>query len=169
MIERKDVVEFGEEKVTLLGNVLNVGDYAPNFRVLKNDLSDFNLSEYDGKIKVISVVPSVDTGICALQTKRFNQEASKIKNVEIITISCDLPFALKRFCAGEGIENLITVSDHYDTDFGLKYGLLIKEKRLLARAILVIDANNVIRYFKINPQIKTEVNFDEVLKLIENI
>ena len=120
MEKHTGMITFGGNPLTLAGELVKVGDKAKDFTVLANDLHPHKLSDYDGKIKIISVVPSVDTGICAAQTRRFNEEAAKLEDVIILTISCDLPFALGRFCAAEGIDKVVTLSDHKETDFGLK-------------------------------------------------
>ncbi|MBN2838058.1 MAG: thiol peroxidase [Fusobacteriaceae bacterium] len=169
MNKRTNEVKFAGNYVTILGSALNIGDAAPNFTTLKNDLSLFSSSDLKGKIKIISVVPSVDTGVCALQTIRFNKEASNFDDVKIITISADLPFALSRFCGANGIENSITVSDHKDLDFGFKYGFVIEELRLLTRGIVVIDKNDVIRHIEYVSEITEHPNYDEALKIIKNI
>lgn len=146
MEERKGVVSMQGNALTLCGPEIKVGVTAPDFTVLDAGLKPVRLSDFNGKIKIISTIPSIDTGVCAMQTRRFNQEATALKDVVILTISCDLPFALGRFCGAEGIDKVITLSDHKDTDFGLKYGFLIKELRLLNRGILVLDRNNKVVY-----------------------
>lgn len=146
MEERKGVVTMQGNALTLCGPEIKVGATAPDFTVLDATLKLVKLSDYNGKVKIISTIPSIDTGVCAMQTRRFNQEATALKDVVILTISCDLPFALGRFCGAEGIDKVITLSDHKDTDFGLKYGFLIKELRLLNRGIVVIDRDNKVVY-----------------------
>src|SRR5699024_7768952 len=121
--------------VTLLGQEVKVGDKAPDFTVLANDLSEKTLEDFKGKVKLISVVPSIDTGVCSVQTKRFNEEADKLGNVHVLTVSMDLPFAQKRWCGAEGVKNIDVLSDHRDASFGNNYGTLIKELRLNTRAI----------------------------------
>ena len=135
MKKNEGVITFAGNPLTLLGEMVKTGNMAQDFTVLANDLKPHKLSDYKGKVCIISVVPSVDTGVCAAQTRRFNEEAAKLGDVIILTISCDLPFALGRFCAAEGIDKVITLSDHKETDFGLKYGFLIEQLRLLARGI----------------------------------
>ncbi|WP_227396627.1 thiol peroxidase [Jeotgalibacillus aurantiacus] len=135
-------VTFKNNPVTLLGNEVKVGDQAPEFEVLANDLSPFQLKDSAEKIKLISVVPSIDTGVCDAQTRRFNEEAGELENVEVLTISADLPFAQKRWCGANGLENVITLSDHRELSFGKAYGVAIEELRLLARAVFVIDTND---------------------------
>jgi thiol peroxidase len=156
--------------VTLLGKEVEVGQQAPNATVVANDLSTFELNSLKGKKVIISVVPSLDTGICDLQTKRFNKEAGSLGNdVAIVTISMDLPFAQKRWCGSAGVDKIKVVSDHRDASFGENYGLLIKGLRLLARAIFIIDTNGKIVYKQIVPEITTEPNYDEALTALKKI
>mgnify|MGYP001572416355 CR=1 FL=1 len=156
--------------VTLLGNEVKVGQSAPNATLVANDLSNFELSSLKGKRVILSVVPSLDTGICDLQTKRFNQEASKLgADVVILTISMDLPFAQKRWCGAAGVDKLKTLSDHRDAAFGQAYGVLIKGLRLLTRAIFIVDARGNITYKQIVPEITTEPNYDEALAALKKI
>ena len=154
--------------ITLLGTEVKVGQSAPNAILVANDLSNFELSSLKGKKIILSVVPSLDTGICDLQTKRFNQEASKLGgDVAILTISMDLPFAQKRWCGAAGVDKLKTLSDHRDAAFGQAYGVLIKGLRLLTRAIFIVDASGKIVYKQIVPEITTEPNYDEVLTALK--
>lgn len=139
-------ITFKGNPVTLLGNGVKVGDHAPNFTVLANDLSEVTLENTKGQVRLISVVPSLDTGVCDAQTRRFNQEASNLDNVKILTVSVDLPFAQKRWCGAAGIENVQTLSDHRDLSFGEAYGVAIQELRLLARAVFVVDSNDTVTY-----------------------
>ncbi|SDH73729.1 thiol peroxidase [Alteribacillus bidgolensis] len=139
-------ITFKENPVTLLGEEVKPGDKAPDFKVLANDLSEVTLADTKGKVRLISVVPSVDTGVCDQQTRRFNEEAANLDGVEVITISVDLPFAQKRWCAAAGIDNLQVLSDHRDLSFGKNYGVAIEELRLLARSIFVIDSNDEVTY-----------------------
>jgi thioredoxin-dependent peroxiredoxin len=156
--------------VTLLGKEVEVGQQAPNATLVANDLSTFELSSLKGKTVIISVVPSLDTGICDLQTKRFNKEASSLgHDVAIVTISMDLPFAQKRWCGAAGVDKIKVVSDHRDASFGENYGLLIKGLRLLTRAILIVDKNGKITYKQIVPEITTEPNYDEALAALKKI
>jgi thiol peroxidase len=136
---------------------------------VNTDLSPFKFSELDKKIKIISVVPSVDTRICEFQTIRFNEEATKHPDVVVLTISVDLPFAQKRFCVANDIENSIVVSDHKDLDFGMKYGFAMKEMRLLGRGIVVVDAQNVVRYVEYVPEIGSHPDYDKVLDFLEKM
>lgn len=156
-------VTFQQEPITLLGNEVKVGDQAPDFTVLSNDLKEVSLDDYKGKIKLISVVPSIDTGVCSQQTKRFNEEADKLDNVHVLTISMDLPFAQQRWCAANGVEKLDLLSDHRLADFGKNYGVLIEELRLLARAIFVVDSNNKVTYVQYVEESTDHPDYDEAL------
>ncbi|MFD2761852.1 thiol peroxidase [Lentibacillus juripiscarius] len=157
-------VTFNQDPVTLLGNEISAGDQAPNFTVLSNDLKEVSLDDYKGKVKLIAAVPSVDTGVCAEETRRFNEEADKLDNVQVLTISMDLPFAQSRWCAANGIKKLDTLSDHRDADFGEKYGVLMKELRLLARAIFVVDSNDKVTYVEYVSEVTNHPNYDRALE-----
>ncbi|OZM57987.1 lipid hydroperoxide peroxidase [Lottiidibacillus patelloidae] len=130
----------------LSGNEVKVGDKAPDFTVLANDMSQVSLNDTAGTVRIISSVPSIDTGVCDAQTRKFNEEAASLNNVNIITISADLPFAQKRWCGANGIDNVKTLSDHRDLSFAKGYGVLMENLRLLARAIFVIDSNDNVTY-----------------------
>ncbi|MGE0266913.1 MAG: thiol peroxidase [Candidatus Omnitrophota bacterium] len=156
--------------VTLVGPDLKVGSDAPDCTLTAKDLSDFKLSSLKGKTVIISVVPSLDTPVCDLQTKRFNKEAQTLgENVVILTISMDLPFAQKRWCGATGSDKVITLSDHREAAFGQAYGLLVKGIRLLARAVLIVDTNGVLRYKQIVPEITTEPDYSDVLNAVKKI
>lgn|SRR5699024_3295219 len=157
-------VTFKGSPVTLLGTELKAGDEAPNFTVVSNDLEEKTLDDYAGKVKLISVVPSLDTGVCAKQTKRFNEEADKLDNVQLLTISMDLPFAQTRWCSTEGVKNIEIVSDHREADFGKKYGVLIEELRLLARSIFVVDSNNKVTYTEYVSEVGNHPDYDKALE-----
>lgn len=168
MQETKGLITFKGSPLTLLGQPARVGQKAPDFQALANDLTPVKLSSFLGKTVLISSVPSLDTGICDLQTRRFNQEAANLSDdVVILTISMDLPFAQSRWCGAAGVNRLKTLSDHRDADFGLKYGLLIKELRLLARAVLIVDKQGVLRYIQIVPEIATEPDYAAALKALK--
>jgi thiol peroxidase len=152
-----------------MGKMVKPGSNAKNFIALGADLKPVSLSDYQGKVRIISSVPSVDMGVCAAQTRRFNQEAGNLGNVQIITISCDLPYALKRFCDAEGIDKIITVSDHKDTDFGIKYGFLIEEMRLLARGVIVIDRDDTVKYLEIVKEIGNEPDYEKALEVVRKL
>lgn len=170
MQERKDLVMFKQLPVTLVGDELKVGDVAPNFIAVNQDLSEFSLDSLDGKVKILSIAPSLDTKVCELQTIRFNHEATSLSDsVEIVTVTVDLPFAQKRFCEAYDIDQLQVVSDHRELDFGYKYGLVMKELRLLARALVVVDQNNIIRHFEVNPQVSSEPNYEAALDVVKGL
>lgn len=157
-------VTFKGNPVTLIGKELKAGDSAPDFTVLANDLSPVTLNDTDGKVRIISVVPSLDTGVCDAQTRKFNEEAAKLEDVVVLTVSMDLPFAQKRWCAAAGLENVMTVSDHRDGSFGEAYGVLMKELRLLARSVFVIDSANKITYVEYVPEGTTHPQYEAALE-----
>src|SRR5699024_599975 len=157
-------VTFQHEPVTLIGEEIKVGDEAPDFTVLANDLKEVSLSDYKGKVKLIAAVPSIDTDVCSEETKRFNEEADKLENVHVLTISMDLPFAQTRWCAANGVKNLDTLSDHRDADFGEKYGVLMKELRLLARAIFVVDSSDKVTYVEYVDEVTNHPDYQKALK-----
>ncbi|MBF0364968.1 MAG: thiol peroxidase [Oligoflexia bacterium] len=170
MNERKGVITMMNGALTLLGDELKVGTKAPEATVLSNDLKAVNLSSYKGRICVISVVPSLDTSVCDTQTRRFNQEATCLgNNVEVLTLSMDLPFAQKRWCGAAGVDRVTTLSDHRDAHFGAAYGVLIKELRLLARAVFVIDKEGIVRYTQIVKEVTHEPNYDEALSIVKKL
>jgi thioredoxin-dependent peroxiredoxin len=160
-------VTFGQEPVTLIGKEVKVGDKAPDFTVLSNSLSEVTLDEYKGKVKLIAAVPSVDTGVCSDETKRFNEEAGNLDNVQVLTISMDLPFAQTRWCAAEGVKNLDTLSDHRDASFGENYGVLMKENRLLARAVFVVDSSDTVTYVEYVPEVTTHPNYEAAIQAVK--
>lgn len=163
-MERKGLVTFAGKPLTLTGNGVKTGDKAPDFTALDKDLSEVKLSDFAGKVKIISVTPSLDTPVCDLQAKKFEQEAGALGDkVAVMNISMDLPFAIARFCAGAGIKNIRTLSDHRDASFGNAYGVLIKELRLLSRSIFVIDRSDTIRYIQLVPEITNEPDYDQAL------
>jgi len=157
-------ITFKGNAVTLLGNEVKVGDKAPDFKVLANDLSEVTLGDSKGQVRLISVVPSIDTGVCDAQTRRFNEEASKLDNVKILTVSVDLPFAQKRWCAAAGIDNVQTVSDHRDLSFGEAYGVAIKELRLLARAVFVVDSSDTVTYVEYVSEATNHPNYEAAVE-----
>ena len=157
-------VTFKGNPMTLIGNEVKVGDKAPDFTVLANDLSPVTLADTLGKVRLISVVPSIDTGVCDAQTRRFNEEAAKVDNVEVLTISADLPFAQKRWCAAAGLENVKTLSDHRDFSFAEAYGVGMKELRLLARSVFVIDSNDTVTYVEYVGEGTDHPNYDAAIE-----
>jgi thiol peroxidase len=165
--ERPNVVKMKGNPVTLLGNEVNVGDKAPDFTALAGLGAPVGLGDLRDKVKVFNVVVSVDTPVCDVQTKRFNKEAAGLgDDVEIVTLSMDLPFALKRYCAAEGIDKVKTLSDYQNASFGEAYGVLIKENRLLARSIFVVDKNDKVRHAEIVGEITQEPDYEAALKAV---
>jgi thioredoxin-dependent peroxiredoxin len=157
-------VTFKEKPVTLLGNQVKAGDQAPDFKVLANDLSEVTLADSKGSVRLIAAVPSVDTGVCDAEVRRFNEEASKLGNAKVLTISVDLPFAQKRWCAAAGIENVQTLSDHRDLSFGKAYGVAIEELRLLARSVFVIDSSDKITYVEYVDEVTSHPNYEAAIE-----
>ncbi len=166
MKERKDRVTMKGAPLTLLGPELAVGDKAPEFQAVDASFGRIRLSDFAGKRLLISAVPSIDTGVCALQTKRFNEEAAKIKGVVFLTISTDLPFAQKRFCDAEKIAGMKLLCDSVWQEFGRKYGILVKDMGLLSRSVFVIDENGVIAYVQIVKEITDHPDYDAALKAV---
>lgn len=163
MTEHQGGVTIKGNPLTTMGEHVSVGDKAPDFELTKNDMSSVSLGDSAGKVRLISVVPSLDTGICHAQTKRFNDEALNYDNVEFITVSAEHPFNQKRWCEQESCSNIEVVSDHQSLDFGEKYGLAIKEWRLLQRAIFIIDEDDTIAYAEYVPEIAQFPNYDAAL------
>lgn len=153
---------FKGNPITLQGTAVQVGQTAPDFQVLANDLSPVTRDTYQG-VRIISVVPSIDTGVCDAQTRKFNEEAATIEGVTVMTISNDLPFAQRRWCASSGLDQVVTLSDHRDLSFGTQYGVAIEELRLLARSVFVLDSNNEITYVEYLEESTDEVNFEAAL------
>ncbi len=164
MAERTGLVTMKGNPLTLTGTEIKVGDNAPDVTLVANDLSEVKLSSFKGKKVIISVVPSLDTPICDLQTKRFNQEASKLADVVVLTVSKDLPFAQKRWCGAAGATAVKTLSD-YRGNFGETYGVLIKGLNLLARSIFVVNAEGKVVYTQLVKEVASEPNYEEVLNL----
>lgn len=164
MAERSGAVTIHGNPLTLVGDELKTGEKAPDFEVLNNDLNPVKLSSYPGKVVLVSAVPSLDTPVCDLETRRFNEEATNLgEDVVVLTVSMDLPFAQKRWCGAAGVKRVITLSDHKEAAFGLAYGLLIKELRLLARAVLVVDRERIIRHFELVRELTNEPDYDAAL------
>ena len=170
MNERKGIITFQGNPLTLIGPELKIGDKAPDFVLLDGELKEFRLKDFDGKTKVISVTPSLDTPVCDMQARRFNQEASRLReDIVVVNVSMDLPFAISRFCTAAGIERVKAFSDHRDASFGNAYGVLIKELRLLARAVFVVDEKDFVQYREIVPEITNLPDFDAALVVINRI
>ena len=161
---------MGGNLITLTGPVLKIGDEAPDFTVLDNQLLPKSLADFFGKIKLISVVPSLDTRVCDLQTRRLNAEASRLsEDVAILTISMDLPFAQARWCGAAEVDKVITLSDHRYASFGENYGVLIEELRLLSRSIFIIDKKNIIRYIQLVEENHNPPDYEDALKALKKI
>ncbi len=167
MAERPGAINMNGNPLTLVGEEVQVGDKAPDFEVIANDLSLFRFSSFKGKVAIICTVPSLDTPTCNIETRWFNEEAARLgPDVEILTISMDLPFAQKRWCGAAGVDRVKTYSDHRDAAFGMAYGVLIKELRLLARAVFLVDKEGVVRYVQLVKEVSNEPNYDEVLQAL---
>lgn len=169
MQKRVNEVTMRGTPVTLLGPKIQVGDTARDFIVQDATMKPVKLSDYKGKVRIINSVPSIDTSVCSAQVHHFNVEAAKLKDTVIFSVSVDLPFALSRYCAAEGIDAVKVTSDHKDLDFGLKYGVVIEEKRLLTRAVFVIDRNDKIIYAEYVKEISDEPNYDKILTVIKTL
>lgn len=155
-------ITFKQNPVTLLGNEVNVGDQAPDFKVVDQALQQVTLSQFDGKKKLLNVVPSLDTGVCDQQTRQFNEQAND-EDGYVLTLSLDLPFAQKRWCASNGLDNVITLSDYQSHSFGKAYGVLMDELQLLARSVFVLDENNKVVYKEIVSEGTDFPNFEAAL------
>lgn len=166
--ERTGIITFKGNPMTLLGPELKEGDRAPDFTVVDTALNQVTLGGYTGKIKVISAVPSLDTPVCDMETRRFNQEAAVLPDkVAVLTISVDLPFAQKRWCGAAGIDRVTTLSDYRERAFATAYGVLIKELKLLSRSIFVVDAQDTIRYIQHVPEVTQEPDYAAVLSAVK--
>lgn len=171
VVERFGLLKFAGKDVTILGPDITVGQTAPEFMVHAQDWSPFKgLSDSHGKVRIIAALPSLNTSVCDRETRRFNQEAVGLdERIVILTVSMDLPFTLKNWCAAAGIDRVITLSDHKDADFGMKYGVLIKEHRFLRRAIFIVNPDNTIIYSAYMPTIADEPNYSEVLEAARQV
>ncbi|ACY17754.1 thiol peroxidase [Haliangium ochraceum] len=168
--ERTGVVTIGGNPVTLLGQSVEVGQSMPGFTLTGNDMSDLSNDAYAGKVLVLSVVPSLDTGVCAMQTRTFNEKASALsEEVTILTVSMDLPFAQKRFCGAEGIERVVTASDYKYRAFGTDFGVLIKESGLLARAVFVVDRSGTVRHVEYVSEASQEPDYDAAMDAVQAV
>lgn len=166
-MERIGLVTLHNNPLTLVGPELAIGGRAPDFTVLDQDVLEAHLSDFAGKTKVISVTPSLDTPVCDMQLRRFNHEAASLPtDVAVLNISMDLPFAISRFCSMAGIDRVKAFSDHRDASFGKAYGVLIKELRLLARSIFIVDKDDIIRYIEIVPEMTNHPDYEKALKAL---
>ncbi|NLC70509.1 MAG: thiol peroxidase [Desulfuromonadaceae bacterium] len=170
MQERSGIVTLKGNRVTLLGEAPKVGQAAPDCQLVANDLSPVSLSAFRGKVCILASVPSLDTPVCDSETRRFNQEAASLgEDAVVIAVSVDLPFAQKRWCGAAGVDRVITLSDHRDVSFGLGFGVLIKELRLLARAVFILDREGVLRYSQIVPEATDEPDYEGVLTALKSL
>jgi thiol peroxidase len=168
MTERPNGITFKGSPMTLVGPEIKVGDTAPDFTVVGTDMSDISKDDYKGKVLVLSVAPSVDTPVCANQTRTFNEKATQLSDdVAILSVSLDLPFALKRFCAAEGIDNVAAASDYKHRQFGEAYGVYIKELGLLGRAVFVIDQDGKVAHAQYCPEVAEEPDYDAALESVK--
>jgi thiol peroxidase len=163
-------VTFQANPLMLVGRPINIGAPAPGFKVSSQELKEVGLADFAGKIKILTTFPSLDTPVCDLQVKEFNKKASGFgPEVAVVGISMDLPFAQKRFCETFEINNARVVSDYKTASFGINYGLLIKELNLLARSVLIVDKNNILRYVQIVPELTHAPDYADVIKNLEDI
>ena len=170
MSDKPGAVTMKGNPLTLTGNDVRAGDKAPDFTALDTSLAPAGLETFAGKVVVITSVPSLDTPVCDMETRRFNTEAGKLgEGVQILTLSMDLPFAQKRWCGDAGVKTVKTLSDHKDASFGLAYGVLIKELRLLARAVFVVDREGVVRYIQLVKEISSEPDYDAALAAVKQL
>ena len=170
VLERNGVTEMHGKPLTLIGPEIKVGDKAPDFRLLTNDLKTVSLSNYEDKIKLISVIPSLDTSVCNAQTRRLNEEMNNLsKDVVVLTVSVDLPFAQNRWCGAANVNNIVTLSDHKDTNFGVSYGVLIKDDRILTRTVFVLDKENVVRHVAYVSENINHPDYEALLDAVKKI
>ncbi|MCC5909488.1 MAG: thiol peroxidase [Clostridiaceae bacterium] len=169
MEKRTGIITMQGAPLTLVGKEVKIGDKAPDFTVVTKELKPYTLKDLGDKVKLISVVPSIDTGVCDLQTIHFNEEAAKFQDIAIVTISMDLPFALNRYCAAKDIKNLETLSDHREASFGSNYGFLIDELRLLSRGIIILDGNNTIQYVEYVKEVTNHPDYDKALEEVKKL
>jgi thiol peroxidase len=168
--ERTGVITMMGSPLTIRGNEASVGRLAPDFTLLDNELAEVTLGDFAGKTLIIATVPSLDTSVCDVETRNFNEAAGELSgDVVVLTVSMDLPFAQKRWCGAAGVENVITLSDHRDASFGEAYGVLIKELRLLARAVFLVDKEGILRYVEIVKELTEEPDYNSVLEALARL
>ncbi len=168
--ERTGAATLKGNAITLIGPELKKGDQAPNFKLNKDLVTEVSLADYAGKVKLVSVVPSLDTGVCDAQTRRFNEEAGSLgDNVVVLTISVDLPFAQSRWCGAAGVERVVTLSDYKTGDFGKAYGVFIKEHHLLMRSIFVIDGAGKVQYVEYLKEMTEHPNYAEAINAVKQV
>jgi thiol peroxidase len=167
-MERAGATTMRGNPLTLVGPELKAGEPAPDFSVVDSSLKPVHLADTEGKTRIFSVVPSLDTPVCDAQTRRFNEEAGKLQNVDIYTVSMDLPFAQRRFCNSFALDNVKMLSDHKEGSFGESYGTLIKELRILSRAIFVLGPDNKLKYVEYVPEVADHPNYEAALAAVKS-
>lgn len=161
--------QFLGQEVHLIGNRLQVGDLAPQFTLLNKDLEKVSLSDFEGQKKVLSIVPSIDTGVCSTQTRQFNSYLSQKSDTIIITISIDTPFAQARWCGVEGLDKAVMLSDYFDNSFGKAYGLLMEEWHILSRSVLILDESNTVRYVEYLEDVHQEPDYQAAIDALDSL
>jgi len=170
LTQTQNLVKANDKYVTLLGTQVAIGEQAPNFKVVDKNFVPVQLSDFKDQTILISVVPSLDTGVCSIQTKRFNEEAAKLpSNITILTISNDLPFAQKRFCKVENVDQIKVLSDSVWRNFGESYGLIIKDMGLLTRAIFIIDSQRKVKYKELVANISQHPDYTSAINTVKDI
>ncbi len=170
MTERTGIITIHGNPLTLVGAEVRVGQPAPECELLDNDLNPVKLANWRGKVLILTSVPSLDTPVCDIETRRFNDEAASFgPDVQIVVVSMDLPFAQKRWCGAAGVDKVKTLSDHREAAFGQAFGVLIKELRLLARAVFILDRQGVIQYVQLVPEVTNEPNYEEVIQALQQV
>jgi thiol peroxidase len=170
MNEQASAVTLHGNPMTLVGDPVQVGGTAPEATLVDNEMKPVSLSSYRGKVVILATVPSLDTPVCDMETRRFNSEAAKLgDDVVILTVSMDLPFAQKRWCGAAGVDQVITLSDHREAALGRAHGLLIKELRLLARAVMVLDRDGIVRYRQLVKEVGDEPDYAAALAAAQNL
>ena len=163
-------VTFGGKPVRLVGRHCEVGEKAPSFTLVDGSLQCVTSERFYGKGRIYSVFPSVDTPVCSLQNIRFNRDAAQLgDDVVVLSVSVDLPFAQKRFCAAEGIDRVYVLSDYRELDFGLKYGFVLEGYRLLARGVVVVDRDDTVRYVEYVPEVSHEPDYEQALSVVRSL
>eukprot|EP00828_Plagiopyla_frontata_P006609 TRINITY_DN12921_c0_g1_i1.p1 TRINITY_DN12921_c0_g1~~TRINITY_DN12921_c0_g1_i1.p1 ORF type:complete len:173 (+),score=22.83 TRINITY_DN12921_c0_g1_i1:56-574(+) len=168
-MERRKTIKFSGNDITLIGNEVKVGEKAAKFQLIDSELKILNSEKYKGKIKVFSVFTSIDTEVCEYQVTWFNNEIAKYDNIVLLNISVDLPFALERFCSANNIKNSLVLSDYRDLDFGMKYGFVIEELRLLSRGIVIVDEEDIIRYVEYVNELTDEPKYELAMDVLKKI
>jgi thioredoxin-dependent peroxiredoxin len=170
MTERTGIITIHGNPLTLVGEEIKAGMPAPDTELVDNDLNPVKLSSFRGKVVILTSVPSLDTPVCDIETRRFNDEAAMLgPEVTIVTISMDLPFAQKRWCGAAGVEKVKTLSDHWQAAFGQAYGVLIKELRLLARAVFIVDGAGTVQYVQLVKEVASEPDYEQVMQALQKV